>query len=234
MALDAIADQLDRFAEFQYFIEASAVTVSALSGMIAAREKQLDIVGTYFIAFITAFGGGTLRDVLLNRRPLFWVSHQEFPILIFILSILFLYYSQRLTPVKPLARKSFNLIDALGLALFSISGTSYAIADRIPPFIAVLFGVITGVFGGVLRDVTLIEIPVIFRQSTLYATCSFLGGWTYLLFLSFKLSPSFAGAAGFTAVVVLRMLALHYNLKLPVLYSKDVIDPFSRLPKKDL
>ncbi|MBI4782880.1 MAG: trimeric intracellular cation channel family protein [Oscillatoriophycideae cyanobacterium NC_groundwater_1537_Pr4_S-0.65um_50_18] len=234
MALDAIASQLEKFAELQYFVEASAVIVSALSGMIAAREKQLDIVGTYFIAFVTAFGGGTLRDLLLNRRPLFWVSHQEYPILIFVLTILFLSCSQHITPVKPMARKSFDLIDALGLALFSISGTSYALADRIPAFIAVLFGVITGVFGGVLRDITLVQIPCIFRQSTLYATCSFLGGWVYLLFMSFKLPPSFAGATGFATVVVMRMLALHYNLRLPVLYAKDSPDSFSPLSRKDI
>jgi uncharacterized membrane protein YeiH len=234
MALDAIAHQLEKFAALQYFIEASAVIVSAVSGMIAAREKQLDIVGTYFIAFITAFGGGTLRDVLLNRRPLFWVSHQEYPIIIFILSILFLYSSQGLTPVRPFARRLFDLIDALGLALFSLSGISYALTDRIPPFIAVLFGVITGVFGGVLRDITLVQIPAIFRQAPLYATCSFVGGWVYILLLLFKFPPSFAGAAGFAAVVILRMLALHYHLKLPALYTKDVADPFSQLPRKDI
>ncbi|HEY9644000.1 MAG TPA: trimeric intracellular cation channel family protein [Coleofasciculaceae cyanobacterium] len=222
MSLDAIAHQLERFSELQYFVEASAVIVSAISGMIAAREKQLDIVGTYFIAFITAFGGGTLRDILLDHRPLFWISHQEYPILIFALSILFLYCSQSLTPVKPIARRSFDLIDALGLALFSISGTSYALAYYIPFWIAALFGVITGVFGGVLRDVVLVEIPLIFRQSTtLYATCSFVGGWIYLVALLCKVPPSLAGLAGFVTVVTLRMAALRYNLKLPALYVKD-------------
>ncbi|NJR64425.1 MAG: trimeric intracellular cation channel family protein [Leptolyngbyaceae cyanobacterium CRU_2_3] len=222
MSLDTIANQIERFTELQYWVEASAVIVSAISGMIAAREKQLDIVGTYFIAFVTAFGGGTLRDLLLDRRPLFWVSHQEYPILIFVLSILFLACSQHLTPVKPLARKSFDFIDALGLALFSISGTSYALAYYIPFWIAALFGVITGVFGGVLRDVLLVEIPLIFRQSTtLYATCSFVGGWIYLVTLLLKFPPSLAGLMGFTTVVMLRMAALHYNLKLPALYSKD-------------
>lgn len=221
MSLDAIAQQLEQFAELQYFIEASAVLVSALSGMIAARQKQLDIVGTYFVAFISAFGGGTLRDVLLDRRPLFWVSHQEYPIMILVLSILFLYCSQFLSHIKPLAKRSFNFIDALGLALFSISGTAYALAYSIPAFSAALFGVITGVFGGVLRDVVLSEIPVIFRQSTLYATCSFVGGWIYLLSLLLKLPPALSGLIGFVAIVALRMLALRYNLTLPVLYAKD-------------
>lgn len=222
--IDAIAAQLERFVGLQYFIEASAVLVSAVSGMIAARQKQLDIVGTYFIAFITAFGGGTLRDLLLERRPLFWVSHQEYPILIFALSILFLYCSQVLAPMKPLARRSFDLIDALGLALFSISGTAYAIGSHIPPFIAALFGVITGVFGGVLRDVVLAEIPVIFRQSTLYATCAFLGSCLYLAALFLRLNPSVAGAIGFTAIVISRMLALRYKVTLPILYTKDALD----------
>ncbi len=197
-------------------VEGSAVLVSAFSGMIAARRKQMDFVGTFTVAVITAFGGGTLRDVLLERRPLFWVSHQEYPILIFALALVFLYLPQLFQPLHPLAEKTFDAIDALGLGLFSIAGSAVALDTGMPIFIASLFGVITGVFGGILRDVMINQIPIVFRQTSLYATCSFVGSWVYLLALRLGILIPVADLAGILATVLLRLGAIHYNLTLPL------------------
>jgi uncharacterized membrane protein YeiH len=197
-------------------VEGSAVVVSAFSGMIAARRKRMDFVGTFTVAVITAFGGGTLRDVLLERRPLFWVSHQEYPILIFGLALVFLYLPKLFQPLHPLAEKTFDAIDALGLGLFSIAGSAVALDTGMPIFIASLFGVITGVFGGILRDVMINQIPIVFRQTSLYATCSFVGSWVYLLALRVGILIPVADLAGILVTVLLRLGSIHYNLTLPL------------------
>jgi uncharacterized membrane protein YeiH len=222
MSLDAIADQLERFAAVQYPLEASAVITSALSGMIAARKKGLDLVGVYAIAFVNAFGGGTLRDVLLDRRPFFWVRYEGYAVLVLLLAALYIYGSRLLTPIKAPAYRVFALLDAFGLALFSISGTAFALEYRMPPFTASLLGVITGVVGGVLRDILLVQIPVVFRKTaTLYATCAFVGCWVYLLLVAGQVDVAIATVAGFFTIVLLRMLALRYNLTLPTLLEEE-------------
>ncbi|RMF64426.1 MAG: trimeric intracellular cation channel family protein [Cyanobacteria bacterium J069] len=184
--------------------------------MIAARKKGLDLVGIYAIAFVNAFGGGTLRDVLLDRRPFFWVRYEGYAVLVLLLSALYLYGSRHLAPIRAPASRVFALVDAFGLALFSISGTAFALEYRMPLFTASLLGVITGVVGGVLRDILLTQIPVVFRKTaTLYATCAFVGCWVYLGLVVGQVDVAIATVTGFSTVVVLRMLALRYNLTLP-------------------
>lgn len=220
---DRLLSQISQLVALQGFIEPIAVVVFAISGMVPARAKQMDVVGVYIVAFVTALGGGTLRDVLLNQRPLFWVERPEYPIVILALVVLFLYAPKLNVPFQPLARRYFNGIDALGLGLFSISGTSAALAQQIPYFPATLFGVITGVFGGVLRDVLIAEIPMIFRQSTsLYATCSFAGCWVFVLSIYGGLSEAIAGFLGITTIALLRLLALRFNLTLPAPPAKPL------------
>jgi uncharacterized membrane protein YeiH len=212
----AIAETVEQFGTVLYGVEASAVIVAAFSGMLAARQHQLDFVGTYVLAFVTAFGGGTLRDLLLNRRPLFWVSHPEYPVIIFGLAILFVYCPWRWVPERPRARYLSDWVDAVGLALFSLSGTSFAIAQGLPNFAATIIGVITGVFGGVLRDVLLADIPRIFRTaSSLYATCAFAGAWVYILVLQLGGLNATASVLGFLAAAGLRIASLHYDITLP-------------------
>lgn len=192
-------------------IEIAAVFVSALSGLLEARKKNMDLVGAYAVALITAFGGGTLRDLLLDRRPLFWVEHQYYPVLILAGCIVGVYAPRLVLPLI----KYVDLPDALGLGLFSITGAYYALQFQPSLFVASLFGVITGVFGGVLRDVVCNEIPQVFGHTTLYATCSFAGSWVYLLGLRFGLGDTASAVLGFAGIFVLRMLAIRFNLQLP-------------------
>lgn len=213
----AILEQIIKLSALQAFIEPIAVLVFAVSGMVPARAKKMDGVGVYIVSFTTALGGGTLRDVLLDQRPLFWVQHSEYPVLILLLVIFYLYGPRLNIPLQPFASRYFNLIDALGLGLFSISGTSAALAHQIPLFPASLFGVITGVFGGVLRDVLIAEIPMIFRQSTsLYATCSFVGCWVFLIGRGLGVADAIAGLLGIVATTALRLLSIRFHLTLPL------------------
>ncbi len=173
----------------------------------------MDLVGVFTVSFITAFGGGTLRDLLMDRRPLFWVEHQEYTLLVFILALV-------ITPFMRYFHLAFTekllvTADALGLALFSILGASLAQEAGMPLFVCVMMGVITGIFGGVLRDVICNEIPMVFRRGQLYATCAFLGCWCYLLLKYLDVSEVVSLSASILFTVAIRLLAIRFNLRLP-------------------
>ncbi|HCE10972.1 MAG TPA: hypothetical protein DEQ40_20665 [Oxalobacteraceae bacterium] len=171
-------------------IEILAILVGAFSGFIEARSKKMDVVGVFTVAFITAFGGGTLRDILLDKRPLFWVAHQEYAILIFVLALIAAPLIRTLR--KIVSERLIVVADALGLGLFSIAGVSEALAAGMPIFIASMMGVITGIFGGVLRDIVCNEIPMVLRDGKPYAICAFAGCWAYLLMQKSGVPPDFS------------------------------------------
>jgi uncharacterized membrane protein YeiH len=139
--------------------------------MIAAARKRMDIVGTYCLALITAFGGGTVRDLLIDRRPFFWVRHQEYLWIIGLLCAGFVYFRPFHARVSRWHARAVA-IDAMGLALFTLSGVGFALGSGMPMLTASLIGVITGTFGGVLRDVVSNEIPVLFQPGRSYAVSS--------------------------------------------------------------
>jgi uncharacterized membrane protein YeiH len=194
-------------------IEACGIVAFASSGFIEARRKEMDLIGVFTVAFVTAFGGSTLRDILLDRRPFFWVQHEGYIWLIFVLALIVIPLSHYLR--SSTAERAMIFADALGLGMFSAAGASVAQDAQMPMFISVMMGVITGIFGGVLRDVICNEIPLVFRRGQLYATCAFVGCWVYLLL-------GWAGVGQTAALIVcilvtslLRMLAVRFDLKLP-------------------
>ncbi|MES2073301.1 MAG: trimeric intracellular cation channel family protein [Pseudomonadota bacterium] len=194
-------------------VEVGGIIAFALSGFIEARMKKMDAVGVFTVAFITAFGGGTLRDLLLDRRPLFWVEHQEYPILIFALALGAIPFLRHLR--SSVTERAIIYADALGLGLFSVGGASLALEAQMPLFICTMMGVITGIFGGVLRDIICNEIPMVFRRGQLYATCSFAGCWGYLALNLLKASETVAVVTGISITFLLRMLAVRFDWKLP-------------------
>lgn len=194
------------------FIEIMAILVGAFSGFIEARRKRMDLVGVFTVAFITAFGGGTLRDILLDLRPLFWVRHQEYAILIFILALMASPLIRTLRHV--LSEKLIVVADAIGLGLFSIAGVSAALDADMPIFIASMMGVITGIFGGVLRDIVCNEVPMVFRDGKPYAICSFLGSWMYLLMRHFEFPHDFALWSSATFITGLRLLTWRFDIQM--------------------
>lgn len=193
-------------------IEIVAILVGAFSGFVEARRKRMDIVGVFTVAFITAFGGGTLRDILLDRRPLFWVMHQEYAILIFVLALIATPLMRTLRQI--LSERLIVIADAIGLGLFAVAGVSQAQAAGMPLFIASMMGVITGIFGGVLRDIVCNEVPMVFRDGKPYAICAFFGCWLYIGLQYAKVADDVAlwSSAGF--ITVLRLVTWKFELHL--------------------
>lgn len=194
-------------------IEVLGIIAFASSGFIEARRKDMDLIGVFTVAFITAFGGGTLRDILLDRRPLFWVQHQEYTLLIFVLALVVLPLSHYLR--SSTAERAIIFADALGLGLFSAVGASVAQEAQMPMFVCVMMGVITAIFGGVLRDVICNEIPLVFRRGQLYATCAFVGSWVYLLLDLAGAHQTIALISSILVTSVMRLLAVRFDLTLP-------------------
>ena len=197
----------------QTVVEVSATLAFAASGLLAAERKRLDPVGVCIVTGLAAFGGGTVRDVLLHRRPFFWVAHPEWLWILIALSaaaMLFL----RARHVA-LTERAMQWPDALGLGLFSASGTQIALAQGLPPIVAVLMGVITACFGGVLRDIVCNEIPSALRDHRPYAICAFAGGWVLVGAESAGLDPFVSIAAGALTASALRAIALLTDTRLP-------------------
>ena len=159
--------------------EVAATLVFAISGIIEAVRKKMDVVGIFAMAFITAFGGGTVRDLLLDRRPLFWVQNHEYVWLVLLLTLI--------APplIRVLRHRWVDWLlkgtDAFGLGLFSVTGALLAQTAHMPLIVVLIIGVITGVFGGVMRDVICGEIPLVFRNHQPYALCAFFGCLAYWL-----------------------------------------------------
>lgn len=194
------------------FIEILAILVGAFSGFIEARRKRMDLVGVFTVAFITAFGGGTLRDILLDRRPLFWVTHQEYAILIFVLALIAAPAIRTLRQI--VSERLIVIADAIGLGLFSIAGVAAALHANMPIFIASMMGVITGIFGGVLRDIVCNEVPMVFRDGKPYAICAFIGSWMYLIMIKVGLHLDFALWTSATVITALRLITWKFDMRM--------------------
>jgi uncharacterized membrane protein YeiH len=194
------------------FIEIMAILVGAFSGFIEARRKRMDLVGVFTVAFITAFGGGTMRDLLLDKRPLFWVTHQEYAILIFVLALI---ASPLIRTLRQIVSERLIVIaDAVGLGLFTIAGVASALDANMPIFIASMMGVITGIFGGVLRDIVCNEVPMVFRDGKPYAICAFIGSWMYLLMRMNHADENTALWSSAIVITVLRLLSYKFDLRI--------------------
>jgi uncharacterized membrane protein YeiH len=194
-----------------YFFDLVGVAVFAVSGVLAARSKDLDLLGVIVIATITAIGGGTLRDLLLNRHPIFWITDSRYLTVILVSALLTVAYVR----VRPAPMHALLVADALGLALFALSGAQVAEAAYCPPVVVVLMGTMTGVAGGILRDVITAQVPLILRRD-IYATAAIAGVVLYLLLQMVGLQRSWAFGAGMALVVAFRLLAIRRGWQLPV------------------
>ncbi len=194
-----------------HVLDLVGVAVFAVSGVLAARSKGLDLLGVIVIAAITAIGGGTLRDLLLNRYPIFWITDAQYLAVIIASALLTVAYVR----VRPAPGNALLVADAIGLALFALSGAQVAEAAQCPPIIVVLMGTMTGVAGGVLRDVITAQVPLILRRD-IYATAAIVGVALYLLLQAFGLQRPRAFGAGMVVVVALRLLAIRWGLQLPI------------------
>jgi uncharacterized membrane protein YeiH len=185
----------------------------ALSGLIEAARKKLDLVGMAIVTALAAFGGGTLRDILLDRRPFFWVENEGWIWVVLAMCALALVFMR--TRHIELTEKTMQWPDALGLGIFAAGGTQIAIGAGVSPIIAVVMGVITPVFGGVLRDVVVNEIPRAFNDHQPYAVIAFAGGWLVVLLNALSWTPFWSVAVGALVITVLRLLAVILGWRLP-------------------
>ena len=195
-----------------YALDLAGVAVFAVSGALAAGRKRLDLFGVYVLAVVTAMGGGTLRDVLLARHPVFWFADPTLLIVALVAATLTVALARWGTPNPRLLR----VADALGLGLFAVSGAQAAEATGVPAVIVVVMGMMTGTFGGVLRDVLTSEIPLILRPGRLYATAAALGPAVYLGLKAAGVAGAVAAAVGAAATIGLRFAAILFKLRLPV------------------
>ncbi|MCH2488752.1 MAG: trimeric intracellular cation channel family protein [Flavobacteriales bacterium] len=186
----------------------------AVSGALTAMKKRMDMFGILIIAFVTAVGGGTLRDVLIDF-PITWMRNLTYVYVIVIAAVLAIIFRKKLGYV----RRSLFLFDTIGLALYTIVGVEKGIAADFPPLICIALGTMSACFGGVIRDILCNEIPVIFRKN-IYATACILGGILYFVLLKTTLDPDIVVIISGSLVIVIRLLAVTFDLSLPTIYSK--------------
>lgn len=192
-------------------LELLGVAVFAVSGALAAGRKRLDLVGVVVIATVTAIGGGTLRDLLLDRHPVFWIADPVNLYVIVASALLTVLFGRRWPPPS----RTLVVADALGLALFTIGGAQIAERAGLPAIVVVIMGTLTGVAGGALRDVLSAEIPMVMRQGRIYATAAIMGVVVYLI-LQGLLPQTVAALLGMACIAALRFAAILWDLSVPV------------------
>lgn len=200
-----------------YLLDMIGVAVFALSGALAAGRKQLDLLGVMVIAVVTALGGGTVRDVLLDRSPVFWIQQPDYLVVAVVAGLLTVLYTHFLKPPQ----RSLLLADAAGLALFSMSGAQIAEAAQLHSLVVILMGTCSGVVGGVIRDILLVEIPIILKRGNIYATAAIAGIALYLALQKFGVPIAPATLVGMAAIFSLRLAAIIWGLTLPVYRLTD-------------
>ena len=194
-------------------IEVAATAAFALSGVFEGARKRLDAVGVCVVGVLAAFGGGTLRDLLLDQRPFFWVRHVEllWGVLLLCVVVMAVMRRRHFAPTE----RAMLWPDALGLGLFTATGVQVALETGMPGLVAVLMGVVTGVFGGVLRDIVCNEIPAVLRDHRPYAVCAFAGGWVHVGLTHAGTEAWLATLATLLVTGGSRMLALRLGWRLP-------------------
>ena len=197
---------------FLYALDLIGIAVFAISGALAAGRKALDLIGVVVLALATAVGGGTIRDLLLDRHPIFWLADPAYLVVIVAAALFTVGYTRwRRAPEATLL-----IADALGLALFSVAGAQIAERAGLPAMSCVLLGTITGAAGGAVRDVLSMEIPLVLRSGYLYATAAIAGTGAYFALEALGLERPLATLAGMSVVAGLRFASIWWGLELPV------------------
>lgn len=192
-----------------YWITLIAVIVSSASGVLKAGFKKYDLFGVIIIAVATGLGGGSLRDMLLDRE-VFWIRDQSF-FMASLASAIIIFIIARLKIISP---KFFLIPDAAGLATFGVAGTLVSLMVGAPWLVASFMGVMTGTMGGIFRDILSNEPPVVF-QSTLYGTVSWLGSLLFIFFIYLEFDVTLSAVIAGVCIFVARLMAIRYNLSLP-------------------
>ncbi|WP_411768046.1 trimeric intracellular cation channel family protein [Winogradskyella sp. A3E31] len=201
---------------FFHIVDILGTIAFAISGVLVAMDKRMDAFGVLIIAFVTAVGGGTLRDVMIGLEPVSWMRNMTFVYVIIGSAIFAVIFRRRISYL----RTSLFLFDTIGIALYTVVGIEKGIVAGLHPIICIALGTMTACFGGVIRDILCNEIPVIFRKE-IYATACILGGLTYFLLLQFLEDTNFVFVIAGGIVIVTRLLAVKFKISLPSLYKNE-------------
>ena len=202
-----------------YALDIVGTFAFAISGALVAADKKFDLFGVVIIAFVTAVGGGMLRDVLINAHPINWIGDLNYLYTIFAAVFLTFLFKSKILPLS----KTLFLFDTIGLGVFTLLGLQKGLSYNLHPLVALIMGMISAVFGGVLRDVLTNKIPLIFEKE-IYASACLAGGITYLTLHYFNLSENITFIIAASIIVIIRVIAVRFHLQLPKI--KD--DLFSR------
>lgn len=189
----------------------------AISGVSVAMNKKMDPFGVLIIAFVTAVGGGTLRDVLIGVTPVTWMTNMTYVYVIFAATVFTVIFKQKINYL----RTSLLLFDSIGIGLYTVVGIEKGLSAGLHPFICISLGTITACFGGVIRDILSNEIPVIFRTKEIYATACILGGITYFLLRQLPIDDNVVFMIAGAVVISVRLIAVKFKISLPNLHKNE-------------
>ena len=193
-----------------YTIDLIGTLVFAISGVLASMEKKFDLVGAFILGLVTAVGGGTLRDIMIGTTPVGWMNDLNY--IYIVLAALPISYFFRIRILK--LRRSMFLFDTIGISVFTLLGLQKGLTFNLHPIIALIMGMISAVFGGVLRDVLTNKIPLIFEKE-IYASACLAGGITYLTLNCFKISENIIFVISTAVIVIIRVISVRFHLQLP-------------------
>ncbi|MEM6641515.1 MAG: trimeric intracellular cation channel family protein [Bacteroidota bacterium] len=193
-----------------YFIDIAGTMVFAISGALSGREKKLDFFGISAAAFITAIGGGTVRDILIGSTPVGWMNDLIYLLVIGIGIFISLMFGKKVLKL----RRTFFMFDAVGIAVFTVLGLQKSLAIGIHPIIAIMMGMVSAVFGGVLRDIICNDIPLIFRKE-IYALTCLSGGMLYVILRWLQIAQPANILITVSFIVGFRIVAVRFRWKLP-------------------
>lgn len=188
----------------------------AISGVLVAMHKRMDPFGVLIIAFVTAVGGGTLRDIMVGVTPVSWMRNITFVYVIIGATLFAVIFRNQLKHL----RRSLFLFDTLGIGLYTVVGIETGLVANLHPLICIALGTMTACFGGVIRDILCNEIPVIFRKE-IYATACIIGGFTYFLLKEFLQDQNYLFIIAGLVVIIIRLLAVIFKISLPSLYKSE-------------
>jgi uncharacterized membrane protein YeiH len=199
-----------------YTIDILGTIAFAISGVLVAMNKKMDLFGILIIAFVTAVGGGTLRDILIGQTPVGWMKDMTFTYVILGSAVFAVIVRNKINYL----RTSLFLFDTIGIGLYTVIGVEKGLSADLHPIICIALGTISACFGGVIRDILCNVIPVIFRKE-IYATACILGGLSYFLIRKLPLESDFVFMISGAIVIIVRLLAVKFKIALPNIYKTD-------------
>tara|TARA_R110001632_G_scaffold1883_4_gene8528 strand:+ start:79074 stop:79703 length:630 start_codon:yes stop_codon:yes gene_type:complete len=193
-----------------YSLDIIGTFAFAISGALVAMKNKFDLFGVAIIAFVTAVGGGMLRDILIDAHPINWIGDLNYLWTILIAVVFTFLFRSKIAPL----RKTFFLFDTIGIAVFTLLGLQKGLSFNLHPIIALLMGMISAVFGGVIRDVLTNQVPLIFKKE-IYALACLIGGVVYLIGVKLSVSSSISFVISVFVIIIIRLLVVKFNLELP-------------------